>query len=378
MSIDAVLPLPDYCWPIDEGCCDTFADYDPSVQARAKALATQTLRALTAYRVGGCPITVRPCKSSCMAGQPGWYWSGGSWMTPYLWNGSWVNSCGCQTDCACTALEELVLPAPVGRIDSVLVDGQALPGTSYRLDNGNRLVRLDGGSWPACQDMALAPTEPGTMAVTYLNSYPVDGLGAYAAGVLACEFAKACSGKKCSLPPGVTDITRRGITMTITTGSFPGGVTGIREVDSYVMRWNPNHLTMAPRVWSPDMPKVRVTTPSPPAISAVTRQDIRFRQGDDVNKTVTVRNADGTLADLTGYTALAQIRRDVADVDPTIDATFACTISGSDVIMYLGDDQTTSLTGEYVWDLQVTSSAGITTTIMTGQAIADAEVSRYA
>jgi hypothetical protein len=378
MSIDAVLPLPDYCWPVDEGCCDAFADYDPSVQERAKALATQTLRALTAYRVGGCPITVRPCKRGCVGASSSWLYSGGTFF-PTLWAGVWTNSCGCANpDCSCGPLEELVLPAPVGRVDSVLVDGVTLPATSYRVDNGDRLVRLDGGLWPACQDMDKAPTEVGTMAVTYLNSYPVDGLGAYAAGVLACEYAKACSGKKCSLPAGVTDITRRGISMTITTGAFPGGVTGIREVDSYLMRWNPNHLTMAPRVWSPDMPRVRVTTKPPPMISAVTRQDIRFRQGDDVSKTVTVRNADGTLADLTGYTALAQIRRDVADVDTTVDATFACTISGSEVIMYLGDDQTTTLTGDYVWDLEVTSPTGITTTIMTGQAIADAEVSRYA
>ena len=33
----------------------------PEVQDRAPGLASATLRRLTGYRVGGCPITVRPC-----------------------------------------------------------------------------------------------------------------------------------------------------------------------------------------------------------------------------------------------------------------------------------------------------------------------------
>ena len=71
--------------------------------------------------------------------------------------------------------------------------------------------------------MTLADTEPDTFSVTYLNGYPVDGLGAYAAGVLAMEFAKACTGGKCRLPAGVTSVARQGVSLQIATGAFPAG-----------------------------------------------------------------------------------------------------------------------------------------------------------
>lgn len=252
MSDTGLPALPDNCWPVDLGCCGDFDSYSLSVQVRAKALAVQTMRALTAYRIGGCPVTVRPCSRTCVSNYPNWFYNGSTFM-PISLAGVWVNMvCGCGTgDCGCTTLPEVVLPAPVGRIDSVILDGVTLNPSAYRVD-GNRLVRLDGGLWPVCQDMAL-PSGVGTFLVTYLNAYPVDGLGAYAAGVLACEFASACNGGSCRLPSGVTHITRQGITMDIASGSFPGGLTGIREVDAYIMRWNPNGLRQEPTVWSPDM-----------------------------------------------------------------------------------------------------------------------------
>lgn len=99
--------------------------------------------------------------------------------------------------------------------------------------------------------MTAAPGTEGAFAVTYLNSYPVDGMGAYAAGVLAMEFAKACTGRKCSLPPGTTNVTRQGVSIEVVTGSFPGGVTGIREVDAYIALWRPEGSPQwEPRVWT--------------------------------------------------------------------------------------------------------------------------------
>lgn len=346
------------------------------MQDRAKALAAQTMRALTAYRVGGCPVTVRPCKRGCVEGSAHWLWTGVTFR-PVAWGGQWVNSCGCNSTCSCGPLEEMALPAPVGRVDRVLVDGQPLPVTAYRVDNGNRLVRLDGGLWPVCQNMDKPDTEVGTMSVTYLNAYAVDGLGAYAAGVLACEYAKACAGAKCRLPSGVTDIARRGISMTITTGLFPDGVTGIREVDAYILRWNPNGLRMAPRVWSPDQRPIRVVTPPAPALlQAPTQQDLRLRQGDDYHGTISVTTAGGGPANLTGYTALAQLRRDVADADPTVDATFTTSVTGDQVTLFLPGATTATLTGDYVWDVEVTSGTGETTTLMYGRALVESQVSR--
>lgn len=252
-SIDSglvpVLPaLPDFCWPVDEGCCDTFDNYSPSVQARAKALAGQTLRTLTAGRVGGCAITVRPCSAAYCDGA-GVYWEDG-YLRPINWNGIWTNmACGCLN--ACYHGSGIKLQGPVGRVDQVIVDGVPLDPDDYYV-HGSTLIRTDGGQWPTSQNMDLPTTEPGTFAVTYLRAHPVDGLGAYVAGILACEFAKACSGAKgCRLPSSVTEITRAGVSMTIASGAFPGGVTGIREVDAYIASWNPSHVQARSSVWTP-------------------------------------------------------------------------------------------------------------------------------
>ena len=245
--------LPDLCWPIDDGCDATFATLPQDVQDRSAALAVQTLRMLTGYQVGGCPVTVRPCKQSCVQG--GYSVYAGPWMTPFIdGGGRWLNMvCGnCVGDCSCVALEQISLPLPVGRLDEVRVDGVALPTTAYRLDPPGYLVRVDGGTWPTCQDLSLPDTQVGTMSVTYLNAAEVDGLGAYAAGVLASEFAKACTGAKCRLPSGVTEISRRGLTMTIPAGMFTEGLTGIREVDAFILAYNPYLQKMPSTVWSPD------------------------------------------------------------------------------------------------------------------------------
>jgi hypothetical protein len=246
--------------PIDAACLSEDWDaIDVAVQDRSIALASATLRRLTGYRVGGCPITVRPCKKSCVGSLPT-YWDmrTAGWM-PLNMGGLWINSCGCTTDCSCVTLCEVELPGPIGAVTEVLVDGDVVDPDNYRID-GNRLVWVGAEvcPWPTCQDMSLPTTEVGTFAVTYLNSAPVDALGAYAAGVLAMEYARACAGGKCRLPTGVTSIVRQGVSIDIASGAFPSGVTGIREVDAYIALWNPKALRQSTRVWSPDISPPRV------------------------------------------------------------------------------------------------------------------------
>jgi hypothetical protein len=259
-------PLPDLpttCWPVDWSCVPDEDDIDPVVKARAEALATSALRSLTGYQVGGCPIQVRPCSLGCgqasgyqvypITGQPGV----GPWINT---QGRWVNGCGCGTSCSCTALSEVILPGPVGRIDEVMVDGVVLAATDYRVDNGNRLVRLDGDLWPVCQDMSAAPDAVGAFAVTYLRGIVPDGAAAYAAGVLAFEFVKACGGSKCGLPKNVTQVARSGITWDIEPGTFPSNATGIFPVDAWLRTVNPYAVTLPAAVFSIDRPQTRVAT----------------------------------------------------------------------------------------------------------------------
>jgi hypothetical protein len=245
-------------WTIDDGCLgEDWATYDTDVQLRASTLAVDTLRRLTGFRVGGCPVTVRPVLQSDCCFIPSYDQPTGFGPGINI-NGDWVNNCGNRRG---HLANEVVLPPPVGRVDEVKVDGIVVASSNYRVDNGNHLTWQGVGNapWPKDQDVTRPDSEEGTFAVTYLRGYPVDSSGAYAAGLLANEFAKACSGKKCRLPAGVQTIVRQGITMEITSGAFPGGLTGIREVDAWTALWNPRHAVQPTTVWSPDVPQMRST-----------------------------------------------------------------------------------------------------------------------
>jgi len=140
----------------------------------------------------------------------------------------------------------------------VLIDGAILDPKAYRVDNYSLLVRTDGGAWPACQDMAAAPTAENTFQISYLYGMPVPIGGQIAAGVLACELAKGATGdRSCMLPQRVQTIARQGVTVTMldTFDDVAKGRTGIWLVDSWV-----SSVTRPPRggrVFSVDIPNPR-------------------------------------------------------------------------------------------------------------------------
>lgn len=262
MSTTPEVPAYGGClWPIDPACeTSAWTELEPAIRERALALASSTLQRLTGYRVGTCPVTVRPAvrRRACFFPPSG---SGSAY--PYLdARGSWMNLPPTQRPVHC----QVALPPPVGSITEVKVDGLVVPYADYRIDNGNLLTWMGSGEcpWPEDQDVTLPDTEPGTFSVTYQNSYPVDALGAYAAGVLALEFAKACTGGKCRLPSGVTTIARQGVTYEIAGGMFEGGFTGIKEVDSYIALWNPGALRSDSKVLNVDLAQARIRTVEPP------------------------------------------------------------------------------------------------------------------
>lgn len=256
------------CIVADTSCCAAWDGFDEDVQDRAAALAADTFSMLTGYRVGGCPVTVRPCRRGCLGARTwatfpaptgvspmlsGTYTGG--WV-PLLRDGAWVNlACGCgiSEGCSCTHVCEVLLPGEVGRIDTVLVDGDEVERAEYRLDAPNRLVAVGDACWPLCQDMAALPDEPGTFAVTFTPGPLPEPSDEWAVGILACEYAAACTGGKCRLPAGVTSVARQGVSYTINPGVFPNGFTGIPEVDARVRRWNPHTLGSPSLVWSPDI-----------------------------------------------------------------------------------------------------------------------------
>lgn len=225
-------------WEPDTACLTKeFEDLDIQERDRALMLATSSLQALTLYRVGTCPETIRP---SAPVVRPCGCWN------PMNWGGVWLNQ-GCRHDARVSqvrANSEIRLPGPVGYIDSIKVNGEELDLDSgdIRLDNGYILVWQGDGPSPflETQDLNKPDTEPGTWSITYSRSHPVGPDGALAVAYLAMEFAKACKPKgKCSLPKGVQTVARNGVSFTIEAGLFPGGLTGIEIVDAFILKWYP-------------------------------------------------------------------------------------------------------------------------------------------
>jgi len=245
-------------WDADLSCCDGWDEYDEITKTRALSLAWGTLHTLTGGRVGGCPVSIRPCLTT----EPCTKCAGGGWMSPYIdHNGDWHNCARIDGTCSCSKMCEILLPGRAAAITNVNVDGVDLDLALFRIDNGTRLVRQDGQCFPDCQDLTLPAGQAGTVTVEYVPGIPVTAAGLAAVGVLACEFAKACGNGKCRLPTGVTNIVRQGVAMTLSSGMFDAG-TGIREVDGYIYSVNPHGLKTAPKVWTPDSPRAahRVTT----------------------------------------------------------------------------------------------------------------------
>lgn len=260
MSEFAVCP-----WPVDTTCLPSdWSSFEPEVWTYSVAMASASLHALTAGRVGGCPITVRPCKpQGAILPAYGLYGPTRPLFSPGITaEGLWINSCGCDSGCGCSASCSITLPGPVGRVYQIKIDGEEQDLEDYRLDNGSRLVYQGdmtlGCPFPANQDLRLRDTEPGTWSVTYLNAIEPDVLAAQAAAKLAYQFALACqagaSKAKCQLPANVVNIVRTGITISLNTGVWPSGTTGIREIDAWLYLYNPKGRKTQSRVLSLDDP----------------------------------------------------------------------------------------------------------------------------
>lgn len=243
-------------WQPDMGCAPEWDSLDPALQDRAIQMAWSTMRLLTGGMVGNCLVTYRPCvPKPCDTCAESWL------LAPYLKDGKWHNTqCG-TSKCSCVQLSEVRFPGKVAEVQEVYLDGALMDPTAYRLDHNNRLLRTDGGVWPACQDMRLEHTDPGTYAVFYFPGVKPSSSGLWAIGVLAWEFSKACVGDKCRLPSSVTSISRQGVSMQFDNSMFSNGLTGIREIDAYILSVNPHKLKTPPLVFSPDVEHGRATGP---------------------------------------------------------------------------------------------------------------------
>lgn len=240
-------------WPVTWPDPAAAALLNPAVRLLAEKYAVASLTALTLHRVGGNPITILPAARPLVTGR---YvrltgWPEGTFYPGTSYPGLLYPSAE-QLSALVTVdtVEAVPLPGPVGTVTEVKIDGVVVPSTAYRIEGGEYLVRIDGKAWPVLSG--------DNFTVTYYNTHPVNALGEHAAGVMANEWLKLITGdKKCRLPSSVTTVSRQGINYEVAKGMFPEGVTGIPEVDMFLLQYNPFALKVLPRVYSPDLPRHR-------------------------------------------------------------------------------------------------------------------------
>lgn len=159
---------------------------------------------------------------------------------------------------------------PVRVVDSVTVDGAEI--IDFRLLNNSTIelparcgdgVWLDvGWSWtgygPPPTNWVNGDTGYGRRTVVVDYTYgaePPNGVE-NAIAILAEELAKAFEGNfdDCRLPSRVTDVSSRGISMTLLDPQdfLEDGLTGIPEVDLMIRVHNPSKAKARARVFSPD------------------------------------------------------------------------------------------------------------------------------
>jgi len=234
--------LDEWITPADLPCCDP-ADPQPDY-AKAIDVATVILHSFAGGRIGTQTVTVRPsCLPTCDC--------------RFRWDGSLYRDRP-YAGCACSPAEWR-LPGPVVSVSMVKVDGAVM--TAWQLA-GSTLVRTDGRSWPCCQSLSVATTEPGTWEVVYVRGVVPDSAAKAAAAELACELAKGWSGSgECRLPQRVTTITRQGVTVALTDPMdlFDKSQTGLPLVDLWLAAVNPARLRRPASIAYPGAPTTRRT-----------------------------------------------------------------------------------------------------------------------
>jgi hypothetical protein len=109
-----------------------------------------------------------------------------------------------------------------------------------------------------------------------------------------------------------------------------------------------------------------------------TISNIFIDQGANFSTTVTISDSDGSALDLTGYTALAQIRKTYESTTATnFTVTFDSDRTTGTITISLSDTQTSALEyGRYVYDLVITDVSATKTRVVEGIATVNPSVSR--
>lgn len=164
--------------------------------------------------------------------------------------------------CGCARLPSIDLGYwPITSIDQVRIDGAVVDPATYRLDANRYLVRLADAAngyindgWPSCQYLDRASTEPGTFEVSFTWGVGPPAAGVAAANHLACELSRMVATGVCNIPGRATSVNRQQVSFTMINASMlQTGLTGLWDVDAFIIAYNPDKRRGTTVVWSPDL-----------------------------------------------------------------------------------------------------------------------------
>lgn len=195
-------------WAEVEATCTPPPDLPVAIQELVLATTSEILWRRTGEQFGICTITARPLvccrhrRPRCSCG---------------VWNAARLGH------------------APIVAVHSVLVDGVAVPPSSYRVDEWEWLVRTDGEAWPICNDLSVASTEDHTFEATWSYGAEVPPGGNASARLLACRLAGDLTPGDCGIPDGSSTISTEGVTLQLDVEDMlAGGTTGIALVELWI------------------------------------------------------------------------------------------------------------------------------------------------
>lgn len=211
-------------WDRVVACKASLSTVDDGVaQDLAIEVASELLWNLSQRRYPGLCTVTRSLCLECTSCGAAWYW----------WGSDGFNDYG--RGCGCGPLQRIDLGGngdPVYAVREVIVDGDVLDPSAYRLYDQRWLARVDGEKWPTVADL----TDPNAFQATWVRGVPIPAAARNAAAKLAAEIAAQCSGQACELPSRVTSVVREGVSYTILDSlkMIDEGRTGVYMVDMWL------------------------------------------------------------------------------------------------------------------------------------------------
>lgn len=235
-------------WATEADICAPCSDYslDPAALTDALQQASEILFEMSGRRYTGvCERTVRPTRLRA--------------------------GCACHSSCSCNPVREFGLGySPIIEITELLLDGETLAsGTDFIVLDDRFIARVDQGypGFACCPNLTKPTTEQGTLEVTFTSGIEPPMMAVKAAASLACQLYLAChpdedGAGQCVLPRSVTSVVRQGVTYSTLEAAavLQQGMTGIYEVDAWLLAEKQGRATRGPRVMSPETRRARRVT----------------------------------------------------------------------------------------------------------------------